>query len=429
MDNPVQIRRNWTPSHPRARLPVTFRRSLSSSPTASSGSSPSEHSGNQESSASSGETDDEARSGGMPPSPPSLSSSPVQLPVTALSETEQHMREEEPFSLAALAPAQLAPTDMDSASRLSAVEPSAEDPNAASLPGEENLQGSVSLLDWGSLVLISLTDIRMASPSAHSFNSNTPDWNPLLPSLLPRATPPSEPTFVASTSAHPQEDASDNFFVQFGQEMVHYLAAKHGFTQHVILKVFEKSGDLAATDVILGEMADAAELVLHRRCGNRESEEPTLMMFDLGKINNAIIQSQYMTILSLQSCPQHISKESQQTFQNLVPFKISRLLYFAGKSAKPWACGTSPSIIMTQQAVFGKNGAQMHGTGKIKLCQTVGPNSNGSTNQSIWCQPVNQPPESMSRSRVLSQQLGSLEKWCTHTLLKIELSRHGQGHG
>ncbi|KAJ7716720.1 hypothetical protein B0H16DRAFT_1476564 [Mycena metata] len=333
MNNPVQIRRNWTPSHPRACLPVTFRRSLSSSPTASSESSLSEHGGTRDSNASSGEIDDEACSEGMPPSPLSLSS-PVQPPVIALSATEQHMRDKEPFSLATLASAQaqLAPTDMDSASRLSAVEPSAKDPNAASLPGEENLQGSVSLLDWGSLVLSSLTDIRMASPSAHSFNSATTDWSPLLPSLLPLATPPSGPTFVASTSAHPQEDTGDNFFVQFGQEMVHYLAAKYGFTQHVILK-----------------------------------------------------------------------------------------------SAKSWACGTSLSIITTQQAAFGKNGAQTHGTGKIKLCQTVSPNSNGSTDQLIWCQPVNQPPEPMSRSRVHATIAGITGQMVYP--LKIELSRHGQGHG
>ncbi|KAJ7719390.1 hypothetical protein B0H16DRAFT_1474971 [Mycena metata] len=246
-------------------------------PTASSEGSPSEHGGTQDSNASIGEIDNEACSWGTPQSPLSPSSSPVQLPDIALSATEQHMRDEGLFSLAALAsaPVQLATTDMDSAHRLSAIEPSAEDPSAASLPREENLQGPVSLLEWGSLVLNSLTDIRMASPSAHSFNSATPDWNPLLPLLLPHATPPSGPTFVLSTSAHPQDDTGNNFFVQFGQELVHYLAARHRFTQHVILKVFQESGDLAAIDAILGEMADAAELVFHRQCGNRESEEPT----------------------------------------------------------------------------------------------------------------------------------------------------------
>ncbi|KAJ6525347.1 hypothetical protein B0H19DRAFT_1276143 [Mycena capillaripes] len=202
MNHPVQSGQNRSPSHSRSCLPVTFRKSLSLSPTASS---PSEDGGERDSYASSGEMDDEACSG--------PSSSPVQPPVVASSSKEHHMR------------------DMR------------EEGLPASLPREGDIK----------------------APSS-----------PLSPTLaLPHGTPPCESTFIRS--ARSQEGTSDSILMQAGRQMVDILATGHGFMPEVVLAVFKMCGDIAATDVILKEMADAAQAVLHLRYGDRESGEPAPM--------------------------------------------------------------------------------------------------------------------------------------------------------
>ncbi|KAJ6537099.1 hypothetical protein B0H19DRAFT_1270760 [Mycena capillaripes] len=227
MNNPFESRRNRNPSYPRP--------SLSSRSIASSARRPSEHSDERDSYPSSGEMDDEASSGGMSPS-----SSPVRPP--------EHVRNEGLFIEHITSPQPAHP----------------QHPNAASPPGEENLQGFNSRLNCASPALNRSTDVNMTSPGAHSSNSATSHSSPLPPSSIPPATPSCGRTSVRSASARSQEDTSDSIFVQAGQQVVDMLVAIHGFSPRVVLSVFQMSGDVAAADAALGEMAEAAWAVFDR---------------------------------------------------------------------------------------------------------------------------------------------------------------------